>query len=408
VPDVFRDAGSEDVVLGSMMLDPAAITAVGEILEPDDLYYSGLYLRLIIRHAAGEPTDVAAMAVVVNTSSPPLVPEVTPLDLVRMIEAVPTAVQAPWFARRVRDVALRRRVHELGRSMASWAADGQHETAGGIILEAARRIEGLAAAVDPPERSVTAEAFLELEFAHGAPVIPGVLHGGERVIVVAPEGAGKSTLLRQAWMACAAGVHPFAWHERIPRVRTLYVDLENPGPLLQARVRALLRTAGGGVGDYARIWSKPGGIDLLSPSDAAALDALIAHAKPALICVGPLYKAMRDTGARAETIHAAHAAYWDRVRERHGCALWMEAHAPLATGGQSRLLRPMGSGVWSRWPEFGIALQVPKLSDGLPAGALIVDRFRGDRDDRPWPAQLLRNTTSWPWKAVYHPRVPRP
>lgn len=118
---------------------------------------------------------------------------------------------------------------------------------------------------------------------------------------------------------------------------------------------------------------------------------------------GPLYKMTVDGGERAEQLHAAVAAFWDRMRDRYGVALWLEAHAPMAQAGTPRDLRPLGSGVWQRWPEFGISLRAnPDNRAELKLG-----RFRGDRDERQWPDKLVRPAWSepwkWPWQAVYPP-----
>jgi len=73
----------------------------------------------------------------------------------------------------------------------------------------------------------------------------------------------------------------------------------------------------------------------------------------------------------------------------------------MAQGGSQRDLRPLGSGVWQRWPEFGISLR----ADPENRGELKVGRFRGDRDERQWPMRLTRPAWGepwrWPWKAVY-------
>ena len=245
--------------------------------------------------------------------------------------------------------------------------------------------------------------FCSAEFARAAPVIPGLLHAAERVIVVAGEGIGKSTLGRQVWVMTAAGLHPFTG-VRIPPKRTLYLDLENPPSIVQAKTKPLHdlgRQQPGWDDDRARIWSRPGGIDVRQPADAQLLAGVIKRAAPDLVIAGPLYKMTVDGGERAEQLHGAVSAFWDRMRDRYGVALWLEAHAPMAQNGTARDLRPLGSGIWQRWPEFGKTL---RPDQGNPH-ELIVGRFRGDRDERQWPARLTRpvrgESWKWPWKAEY-------
>ena len=82
------------------------------------------------------------------------------------------------------------------------------------------------------------------------------------------------------------------------------------------------------------------------------------------------------------------AKFLDHIRDAYDCALWIEHHAPLGQSQTSRELRPFGSAVWSRWPEFGIALQ----PDPTAGSQYIyeVRHFRGARDRRPWPLLMKR------------------
>jgi hypothetical protein len=78
------------------------------------------------------------------------------------------------------------------------------------------------------------------------------------------------------------------------------------------------------------------------------------------------------------------------IRDVYNCALWLEHHAPLGTAGQ-RDLRPFGSAVWSRWPEFGLALMPDPLShEGF---VYQVKHFRGERDVREFPTKMKRGKT---------------
>lgn len=68
--------------------------------------------------------------------------------------------------------------------------------------------------------------------------------------------------------------------------------------------------------------------------------------------------------------------------------MWFEHHAPLGSGISTRDLRPFGSAVWSRWPEFGISLQPdPTSEEGF---VYEVKHFRGARDRREWPTKMKR------------------
>lgn len=223
-------------------------------------------------------------------------------------------------------------------------------------------------------------------------VIPGVLEKQERVIVVAAEGVGKTMLARQVAICCAAGIHPFTY-QRMPRVRTLTVDLENPERIIKRTSSKIMSAAiSRGFADDvdAHLLIKPDGLDLCSAKDRALLESYIDRIRPELICIGPLYKSFIDSGTRtSEALAIEVARYLDQIRDVYGCALWLEHHAPLGSVG-SRDLRPFGSSVWSRWPEFGIALQPdPTALEGF---VYEVRHFRGARDIREWPTKMKRGT----------------
>jgi replicative DNA helicase len=148
-----------------------------------------------------------------------------------------------------------------------------------------------------------------------------------------------------------------------------------------------------------RVIAQPGGADLTRASDVLRLSDAIRRAEPDLIIAGPIYKMYADRGQGAEELHSQITHFWDQIRARYGPALLLEAHAPGSTAGGARVLRPLGSSIWMRWPEFGFAL-------ARSGKAWKLDRFRGDREEgRPWPEKLMRNDVpapfGWPWKATY-------
>jgi hypothetical protein len=105
--------------------------------------------------------------------------------------------------------------------------------------------------------------------------------------------------------------------------------------------------------------------------------------------MGPLYKAFIDPGGRtSESVAIEVARYLDGLRDAYGCAMWLEHHAPLGSSMGSRDLRPFGSAVWSRWPEFGLSLTPdPTATEGFVYN---VSHFRGARDRRKFPTKMRR------------------
>ena len=222
-------------------------------------------------------------------------------------------------------------------------------------------------------------------------LIPGVLEEQERVMIVAAEGVGKTMLARQVAICCAAGTHPFTY-SRIEPVKTLFVDLENPERIIRRTARRIVDNVKGQWPDRpaatADLWIKPDGIDVLKPRDRDRLERIIEMSEPKLLVLGPLYKAFVDPGGRSsESVAIEVAMYLDRLRSIYGVALWLEHHAPLGNSLSGRDLRPMGSAVWMRWPEFGYALSPDPTA---PVPEYDVKQWRGPRDNREWPARLKR------------------
>lgn len=222
-------------------------------------------------------------------------------------------------------------------------------------------------------------------------VIPNLLEKRERVIVVAAEGVGKTMLARQVAILTSLGVQPFTF-QRMQPIRTLTIDLENPERIIRRSSRSIFGAAlsyGYAKKSLAQILIKPDGLNLLAASDRLLLESYIEQARPELLIMGPLYKSFIDPGNRtSEAVTIDVVKYLDTIRSVYGCALWLEHHAPLGESQTSRNLRPFGSAVWSRWPEFGISLQ----QDPTSMGEYVYDvkHFRGERDERHWPLKMKR------------------
>jgi hypothetical protein len=315
------------------------------------------------------------------------------------------------YARIIREATVRRGLMEVSARLAQTVTE-QADT--DVMLDNAARLSvHLGMLVDTPTDDPhapipgagTMTDFINEPASAHSWVVPGVLERADRVMLVAGEGAGKSVLGRQVCALLAAGRHPFAPKVRIRPRRTLLVDLENPPDLVRRHMRGLYARLNSEDLDWQdRAWrlTRPGGMDLRNPRDRGELARLVERARPDLVSIGPLYKAAQPhPGDTFETTAADTAAAIDALRERYGCAFWIEHHAPKADPAGHRA-GPVGSSYWMRWPEFGLLLR--PAPDAEP-NVFELGRFRGDRDERAWPDLLIKGAGPWPWTADYEPET---
>lgn len=317
------------------------------------------------------------------------------------------APMAGHYAKLIRAATVRRRIYEVGTRLVQ-TATSQADLE--VMLDNASDLSlSLGMLVDEPIDGDAPIAGLGLVadfIAEPSPphswVIPGVVERADRVMIVAGEGVGKSFLARQVCTLLAAGRHPFMPKVAIRPRRTLLIDLENPPDLVRRHLRDLVGRVYAedlDVEDRAWRWNRPAGIDLRSTGDRQLLARVIERTRPDLVAIGPLYKA--STGRPGDTYEVAAAetaTAIDQLRERYGCAFWIEHHAPKGDGTAGRRTDPVGSSFWLRWPEFGLVL---KREPNSEPNVFMLDRFRGDRDVRAWPDRLMKGVSKWPWTADY-------
>jgi len=236
-------------------------------------------------------------------------------------------------------------------------------------------------------------------------IIPGLLERGDRLIWTGYEGLGKSVITRQLAIAAAAGIHPFEDRRIEPR-RVLFIDCENPDRKSRRHFRRLEQTAranGFPVPEGAfRIIQRPEGIDLTTEEDRAwLLERVTAH-MPDLLVIGPFYR-LHMADANEERAARTVVAALDAARIKADCALITEAHAGHGPGGSfARNLRPIGSSLLMRWPEFGYGIAPhpdAEPDENSRCRHVRVHAWRGPREERHWPPDLMWGTheLDWPW-----------
>jgi replicative DNA helicase len=207
-----QDIAAEQCVLGGMLLSKRAIAEVIEILDADDFYrpqHETVYRAVVDMYGRNEPADQITVGNYLRELGV-LAKIGGAAYLSQLIQSVPTAANAEYYAEIVRDCAIRRRIVEAGHRITEigYTGEGQamqandaaqaelagvmkvHEEADSALLgedlpEVVAELEKLQS---EGRQSGLPTGFLDLDaLTHG-------LHGGQMVIVAGRPGLGKSTL----------------------------------------------------------------------------------------------------------------------------------------------------------------------------------------------------------------------
>ena len=301
------------------------------------------------------------------------------------------------------DVRLRR-LAKIGATITQRVQDADADSLA-VAQAAAEQVQGVIDSAEA-DHDVSTETLAEFLAGEDDPydwTIPGLLERGDRFMLTGAEGLGKSVLFRQIAVGAAAGVHPLTL-KPIPPQRVLYVDCENSRTKLRRALRSLVAAARQSGGDPTAnlfIECRPEGLDLTRPEDEAWLLARVTAIQPAILVTGPVYRLHAKNPNDEEPARQV-ARVLDRCRTAANASLVLEAHAGHALDGSGkRSVRPTGTSLWLRWPEFGYGIRVSE--DFTPDNRLVeFVGWRGDRDERDWPTRLRRGG-SWPWQVATDP-----
>lgn len=392
---------AERDVIGSAFLNPDLVRALSEEVQPEDFYaplHENVWRCIVRRWTAQEPITEVLVAQELSEGQSAAWARARGVDVVTLFDmraAVgASVVSAPFHARLVHEAARR-------RALDAFAARLQQAAASNLPLAdlmslARNEFDSLKrqASVDMPTLSLGAllEGTDDYDW-----LIPGLLEREDRLMLTGSEGGGKTTFFRQVTILSAAGINPMTF-EQIEPVRIQVIDCENTERQWRRKVRplALKATAEGAVSPLETMHlSFPGRIDISSEKWLGAVHRLIDENKPDMLAIGPLYKMARSAMNTDDDVAPVLAAL-DSIRER-GIALLIEAHAghSLSGEGGTRNLRPRGSSALLGWPEMGFGLRLDKDDPNVT----IIERWRGDRDERTWPEKIKRGG-DWPWTRV--------
>ncbi len=209
-----QDLAAEQCVLGGMLLSKDAIADVVEVLRPQDFYqpaHQTVYDVVLDLYGRGEPADPVTVSAELTRRG-----EITRVGgapyLHTLISSVPTAANAAYYARIVRDRAVLRRLVEAGTKIVQMGYGADGSEADDVVDRAQAEVYSVT------ERRASEDYLPLAEIMHGTleeieaissrgGAMVGVptgfadldgltngLHGGQLIVVAARPAAGKSTL----------------------------------------------------------------------------------------------------------------------------------------------------------------------------------------------------------------------
>lgn len=227
-------------------------------------------------------------------------------------------------------------------------------------------------------------------------IVPDMLRTNERMIVTGPEGGGKSVLVAQMCLGASMGVntlHPeLKEHEPM---RVLMLDVEND----RLQVRNNMRKVYPYLREMRDVdplieWVDIRDVDLSNPVEQQKVIKLAKETQPDLMYMGSLYR-LAPEGDKVDTAFTAVSRTVDRIRSETGASVLLEAHAGHGLSNDRNGMRPYGSSMWMRWPEFGFGMVKHRAT-----GNMLLKNWRGHRsDDREWPVALRRGSVL-PWQGI--------
>lgn len=121
---------AEQSVIGSMLLDKAAIVTASEMLMGDDFYqhqYGVIFETMVELYNEGKPIDLVTLQNRLKEKDVP--PEISSLEFVKdIMSTVPTSANVRYYAAIVRDKAILRRLIRVNEEIANACYAGKEKT----------------------------------------------------------------------------------------------------------------------------------------------------------------------------------------------------------------------------------------------------------------------------------------
>jgi replicative DNA helicase len=222
LPAPPHDILAEMSVLGAMMLTPIAVPDVIDQLQPRDFYrpnHQTIYTCIVDLYSRGQPCDAIAIAQALGIKA--LVRAGGATYLHDLLQAVPTAANAGYYAAIIARKALQRRMVEAGVRIAQIGQQADDDALDDALDRAQAEMYGVTGQRDHDAITTAAgllQATLDGIEARGNGAEPdrlptgfsdldGMMHGGlkdgQLVVIAARPAIGKSTLGLDIVRACA-------------------------------------------------------------------------------------------------------------------------------------------------------------------------------------------------------------
>ena len=313
---------------------------------------------------------------------------------------MPTAANAGYYARIVRDRAIRRRLLEAGRRIIQLARESDID-AHGLTERAVREAEAARdAGAGDDVTTPTITEFLDVSAEDDSYdwVIPGLLERGDRLVLTGRKAQAKAPCSANWPCTMAAGIHPFTG-DAIPPMRVLLVDCENGAAHTRRKIRPLVIQAAseGSEVREANLWIevRPEGLDLAADKDVSWLLRRVAALMPDAVMIGPLYRlaprALNDDSDAAPVIATLNLI---RARGPASCSRPTPGTPSATAGGET--CAPAVAPRSSAGPSSATASAHPTCLNAKKKRLVDLVPWRGDRDERQWPEHLVAGGT-WPW-----------
>ena len=213
---------AEMALLGSILVDKEMMAAVSEIVQPSDFYASlheSIFLALFALYERGEPLDKVSLAEELRNRG--MLDKIGGMAYLNsLMDTVPTAASAEYYARIVREKSSLRGLIHAGTRITQFGYDGEGDESAALArAEEVFRDVSRRGQADRSWSGLSTQEIAEQGIPPARYAIEGVLTEEDGpALWFGPPGCGKSWLAMHA-LTCMVTQQPFAGRFAIPRAR---------------------------------------------------------------------------------------------------------------------------------------------------------------------------------------------